>query len=177
MALIKDVVQPFVTDLVHAIMPLTPSPLGGGFYNQVAAAFTTTITVAQYSTYGSTSWGYSRVNPVMGSTDTAQVVFNGENTRHPSIRYVTSPYGSPYLYVRYDSGGGYPFDNTDAWPQDWIDGITMDGVTYSQSDSNYQFTTGSGSTERYHAWLSPSPAPFSASDVGDDFVITWNAGS
>ena len=38
MAIIKDVVQPFVTDLVHAVMPLTPSPLGGGFYNQTAGS-------------------------------------------------------------------------------------------------------------------------------------------
>ena len=177
MALIKDVVQPFVTDLVHAVMPLTPSPLGGGFYNQVAAAFTTTITVAKYNTYGSTTWGYSRANPAMGSTDTAQVVFNGENTRHPSIRYVTSPYGSPVFYVRYDSGGGSPYDNTAAWPQDWIDGITMDGVVYSQSDANYGFFAGSTGSEVYHKWTSPAAAPFVDADIGNDFVVTWNVGS
>tara|TARA_R110000744_G_scaffold321157_1_gene427294 strand:+ start:288 stop:821 length:534 start_codon:yes stop_codon:yes gene_type:complete len=177
MALIKDVVQPFVTDLVHAVMPLTPSPLGGGFYNQVAAAFTTTITVGKASTYGSTQWGYSPRNLTFGSCDPTQVVFNGEDTPHPMVKYITSPYGAPVFYVRYDSGGGHPYDNTDAWPQDWIDGITMDGVVYSQSDANYGFFAGSTGSEVYHKWTSPSTAPFVDADIGDDFVITWNAGS
>ena len=177
MALIKDVVQPFITDLVHAVMPLTPSPLGGGFYNQVAAAFTTTITVGKASSYATTNWGYSPRNLTHGSVDTAQVVFNGEDTPHPMVKYVTSSYGSPVFYIRYDSGGGYPYDNTNAWPADWIDGITMNGVTYSQSDANYVFFAGSNGAEVSHKWTSPSPAPFVDADIGDDFVITWNAGS
>lgn len=177
MAIIKDVVQPFVTDLVHAVMTETPSPLGGGFYNQVAAAFTTTLTVGKTSNYGSAHWGYSPRNLTHGSVDTAQVVFNGEDTPHPMVKYITSPYGSPVFYIRYDSGGGYPYDNTNAWPADWIDGITMNGVTYSQSDPNYMYNAGSTGTETYHGWLSPSTAPFVDADIGNDFVITWNAGS
>jgi len=177
MALIKDVVQPFVTDLVHAVIPLTPSPLGGGFYNQVAAVFTTTITVGKNSDYGSSQWGYSPRNLTFGSCDPTQVVFNGEDTPHPIVKYVTSPYGSPIFYIRYDSGGGYPYDNTNAWPQDWIDDITMNGVTYSQSDANYGFFAGSNGGEVYHKWTSPASAPFVDADIGDDFVITWNAGS
>ena len=61
MALIKDVVQPFVTDLVHAVMPLTPSPLGGGFYNQVAGSSlidSTTVTSGTANIYGNLYSGY-----------------------------------------------------------------------------------------------------------------------
>ena len=179
--MIKNIVQPFVSSLINELTPAGEGAayFGGGFANQMAAitAFTTTITVGIGGNYGSTQWGYSPVNVTIGSCDPTQVVFNGEDTPHPKVKYVTSPYGSPVFYIRYDSGGGYPYDNTAAWPQDWIDGITMDGVTYSQSDSNYTFFVGSSGSERYHRWASPSPAPFVDADIGNDFVITWNAGS
>ena len=63
MAIIKDVVQPFVTDLVHAVMPLTPSPLGGGFYNQTAGS-SLIDSIAIYSgtvnIYGNIYSGYGK---------------------------------------------------------------------------------------------------------------------
>ena len=63
MALIKDVVQPFVTDLVHVVMSLTPSPLGGGFYNQVAASSlidSITVTSGTANIYGNIYSGYGQ---------------------------------------------------------------------------------------------------------------------
>ena len=63
MALIKDVVQPFVTDLVHAIIPLVSSPLGGGFYNQAAASSlidSITIYSATVNIYGNIYSGFGK---------------------------------------------------------------------------------------------------------------------
>lgn len=63
MAIIKDVVQPFITDLVHAVMPLTPSPLGGGFYNQVAGSSlidSTTVTSGTANVFGNIYSGYGQ---------------------------------------------------------------------------------------------------------------------
>lgn len=65
MALIKDVVQPFVTDLVHAVMPPTTSSRGGGFYNQVAAVTSslidsTTVTSGTANIYGNIYSGYGQ---------------------------------------------------------------------------------------------------------------------
>ena len=63
MALIKDVVQPFVIDPIHAVMPLTPSPRGGGFYNQMAANTSslidsTTVTSGTANIFGNIYSGY-----------------------------------------------------------------------------------------------------------------------
>ena len=89
MALIKDVVQPFVTDLVHAVMPLTPSPLGGGFYNQVAAVTSSLIdsfVVSSGSTtvYGTYLQGYGRgyMNYTYGSVSPSDNTFADGSTHN-----------------------------------------------------------------------------------------------
>ena len=149
----------------------------GNIVSSIVAPYTTTVTVGKATSYASANWGYSPRSLTHGSVSPTQVVFNGEDTLHPYITYITSPYGSPTFTIKYDSGGVSPFTVADFWPQDWIDGITMDGVVYSQSDANYGFFAGSTGSEVYHKWTSPAAAPFVDADIANDFVVTWNAGS
>lgn len=147
MAIIKEVVQPFVTDLVHAVMPLTPSPLGGGFYNQVAAvtAITSTVTFGVMSNvqYGS-GYGYAEryslgadgracgSNPSPTTLDVGGQTFN-----HIQITE-SSQYQYRAFVVEIPHGSNY--SNHPTWTEDWLNTVTIsDGAgndyTFDTSDS------------------------------------------
>lgn len=87
MAIIKNVVQPFVTDLVHAVMPLTPSPLGGGFYNQVAGSSlidSYVVSSGSANVYGTYLQGYGRgyMNYTYGSVSPSDNTFADGSTHN-----------------------------------------------------------------------------------------------
>lgn len=188
MALIKDVVQPFVTDLVHAVMPLTPSPLGGGFYNQVAANTSSlidsvTIFSGSANVYGQLYSGYGRgmYNYVYGSSrsssntviiDNDLTMANGDT--HPIwgvyqhnnklwLRLGTTASSDAYL----STTSPVPNTDTDAFKTLKIVDPASDAVLlevdradfdFQNIASGYTYYNGSSQAVYFPSWQQPSAA-------------------
>lgn len=180
MALIKDVVQPFVTDLVHAVMPLTPSPLGGGFYNQVAAVTSSlidsvTISSGSANIYGQLYSGYGRgmYNAVYGSTSPSDLTMANGDT-HPiygvyqynnklTLRLGTTASSDVYL----SATSPVPNTDTDAFKTLKIVDPASDAVLlevdradfgFSNLSSGYTYYNGSTQPIYFPTWQQPSAA-------------------
>lgn len=197
MAIIKEVVQPFVTDLVHAVMPLTPSPLGGGFYNQVAAvtAITSTVTFGVMSNVPSGSgYGYAEryslgtdgracgSNPSPTTLDVGGQTFN-----HLQITE-SSQYQWRNFAVEIPHGSNYSNQPTSS--EDWLNTVTIsDGAgndfTFDTSDSDV--TQNSAATHQYYKngtwyrkqYLVHSGAPnytqvYLIDSTNNNKTITWD---
>ena len=188
MALIKDVVQPFVIDPIHAVMPLTPSPRGGGFYNQMAANTSSlidsvTIFSGSANVYGQLYSGYGRgmYNYVYGSSrsssnttiiDDDLTMANGDT--HPiwgvyqlnnklTLRLGTTASSAAYL----SATSPVPNTDTDAFKTLKIVDHASDVVLlevdradfgFSNQSSGYTYYNGSMQNIYFPTWQQPSAA-------------------